>query len=62
MYHDPIVDEIQQIRDKFLAECSGDVKLYIEKIKEYEELHPERVIAKVQLEALKRPKESLASH
>jgi hypothetical protein len=62
MYHDPIVEEVHRIRDQLLAECGGDMDLYIEKIKEFEKLHPERLITKEQLEALKRPKESLASH
>jgi hypothetical protein len=40
MYHDPIVEEVHQIRDQLLAECGGDMDLYIEKIIEFERLRP----------------------
>ena len=43
MVSDPIVDEVHRIREKLLEECGGDLDKYIERLREREKKHPERL-------------------
>ena len=45
MLSDPIVDEIHRIREKLLEEHGGDLGKYMERLKDLEKEHPERLAA-----------------
>jgi hypothetical protein len=44
MIEDPIVEEIHRIREQLLEECGGDLDKYMDRLKELEKQHPERLI------------------
>ena len=43
MISDPIVDEIHRIREKLLEKSGGDLDKYMDRLKELEKQHPERL-------------------
>lgn len=49
MINDPIVEEIHRTREKLFAECDGDMKKYLDRLREAQKQHPERVITKDQM-------------
>jgi len=46
MRNDPIVEEIHRIRDQLLAECGGDFKKYMDRIRESQERDRDRLVTK----------------
>ncbi len=44
MIHDPIVDEIHQIRAGLLAECNGDLDQLLDRYKSREDQDRDRVV------------------
>jgi hypothetical protein len=49
MIHDPIVEEIHCIRDRMLAECGGDFKKYMDRIREAQMQDRDRLVTKEEL-------------
>ena len=60
MKHDPIVEEIHQIREKLLAECDGDLDKLMDRFKAAEEQDRDRMVS---MESLReRSQREHASH
>ena len=47
MTPDPIVEEVHRIRREILAECGGDIHVWLERLKAREALHPERMVSEL---------------
>jgi hypothetical protein len=45
MKHDPIVEEIHQVRQKMLAECHGDLDQLLDRLRAAEPLDGDRVVS-----------------
>jgi hypothetical protein len=43
---DPIVEEVHRIRDQMLADCGGDFKKYMDRIREAQEQDCDRLVTK----------------
>ena len=60
MKHDPIVEEIHQIREKLLDECDGDLEKLMDRFKAAEEQDRDRMVS---MESLReRSQREHASH
>jgi hypothetical protein len=44
MMNDPIVQEIRQARERLLTEAHGDLKVFMESLRQRELQHPHRVV------------------
>jgi hypothetical protein len=60
MIDDPIIEEIYQARQRLLDECSGDLQKLMDRLREAEARHPDRVVTKAALQERRRASE--ASH
>ena len=49
MLNDPIVEEIHRIRAKMLAECGGDMKKYLDRLREAQIQDKDRLVRKDQM-------------
>lgn len=49
MLNDPIVEEIHRIRDKMLAECDGDMKKYMDRLRKAQKQDQHRLVTKDQM-------------
>ena len=45
MKHDPIMEEIHQVRQKMLAECNGNLDELLHRLQEAERLDGDRVVS-----------------
>ena len=56
MLHDPIIEEVRQIRHKIEAECENDGKKYFEHIQQVQEKYQDRLVRRGPKPALKKQK------
>jgi len=49
MINDPIVEEVHRIREKLLAECGGDMKKYMDRLRQAQSQHQDRIVTKDQM-------------
>jgi hypothetical protein len=52
MKHDPIVEEIHQVRQKMLAECHGDLDQWLDRLQAAEPLEGDRLASLEQPSAI----------
>jgi hypothetical protein len=45
MKHDPIVEEIHQVRQKMLAECNGNLDALLHRLQQAEPLDSDRMVS-----------------
>ncbi len=51
MNQDPVVAEVRAARAELMKECGYDLNRLFQRLREYQQAHPERLITKEQLDA-----------
>jgi hypothetical protein len=59
MKHDPIVEEIHQVRQKMLAECHGDLDQLLDRLQAAEPLDGDRMVALEEVRERRQREQSL---
>jgi hypothetical protein len=54
MIGDPIIEEIYQARQRLLDECGGDLEKLMNRLRDAETQHPDRVITKAAIQERRR--------
>jgi hypothetical protein len=53
MSKDPIIAEVRRVRESIFSECEQDMDKLFQRVKRLEQKHPQRLITKSQLDALR---------
>ena len=54
MYHDPIVEEVREIRHKIEAQCHNDPEEYLRYLQQFQERFKDRLVRRKPQPALRR--------